>query len=168
MCQRCNYFELIRSRGIEPTANRLKVMETIGSHASPMGAPDIFRTVARTAPINRVTVYRILDLLVEKALVERMGGAGRGRIYGLAPNENHPVHPHFSCQRCGTTYCLEPLNFGLDAADLHHSPAGEIIRVDIRISGVCKRCLRRQSRRTSRGSATGRRPGGGRGHEKGC
>ena len=144
MCQRCNYPELLRTGGFEPTANRLNVLTAIGNSPSPIGAPEIFRTVTRTAPINRVTIYRILELLVEKELVERLGGAGRGRLYGLAPNANHPAHPHFSCRRCGTTYCLRPLSRGLDVRELAHSPAGEIHKVEVRISGVCRSCLGRQ------------------------
>jgi Fur family ferric uptake transcriptional regulator len=101
MCGQCDYRLLLQSGGLEPTSNRLRVLEVIGSNSSPVSAQDIFATVSRTAGINRVTVYRILELLASKGLVERLSSGGRSLVYGLAPNENHPAHPHFHCRRCG-------------------------------------------------------------------
>ena len=43
--------------------------------------------------INRVTVYRILDLLLEKGLLEKISTADRALHFGMAPNSNHPPHP---------------------------------------------------------------------------
>ncbi len=76
MCQRCNYPDLIEAQGLDPTPNRVRIMEVIGNNPSPIRAQEIFTTVRRTAEINRVTVYRILDLLVEKGLVARLERRG--------------------------------------------------------------------------------------------
>jgi len=95
MCSRCNYSELIEQSGLDPTPNRVRVLETIGNSGSPVSAGDIVATAQRTAGINRVTVYRILDLLVGRGLAARMVGGGRSLVYGMAPSENHPAHPHF-------------------------------------------------------------------------
>ena len=72
MCLHCNYPELLQSGGLDPTPNRVRVLEVVGNNPSPIRAQEIFATVSRTAAINRVTVYRILDLLVEKGLAERL------------------------------------------------------------------------------------------------
>ena len=76
MCQRCNYAKLLDVVGLDPTPSRMRVLEVIGHNSSPVSAQDIFTTVSRTANINRVTVYRILDVLVEKGLVQRLSGGG--------------------------------------------------------------------------------------------
>jgi Fur family ferric uptake transcriptional regulator len=68
-------------------------MEVIGNNSSPIGAQEIFAMVSRTVNINRVTVYRILELLVERELVERLSGRGRSLLYGMAPCEHHPLTP---------------------------------------------------------------------------
>ena len=157
MCQHCNYDELLRGGGLEPNANRLQVMAVIGSRKAPVSAPQIFKALTRDRPVNRVTIYRILERLVEKGLVERLGGAGRGLFYGLAPNENHPAHPHFYCQCCSALYCLSPQSLGVDVRDLVGPLAGEIHKVEIRVSGVCRACLLRREEPPAQESAAGRR-----------
>jgi hypothetical protein len=82
MCQRCNYAGLLDSVGLDPTPGRVRVLEVVGNNSAPVSAQDIFATVSRSANINRVTVYRILDVLVEKGLVERLSGGRRSLVYG--------------------------------------------------------------------------------------
>ena len=93
MCTRCDYERLLSTAELDPTDNRLRVLEVVGNNSYPLSAADIYTTLERTCRINRVTVYRILDLLVEKGLVERISTGGRAFYYGMAPNENHHPHP---------------------------------------------------------------------------
>jgi Fur family transcriptional regulator, ferric uptake regulator len=142
VCQRCNYTELLEGRGLEPIVNRVRVLEVIGDNPSPLSAQEVFATLGRTADINRVTVYRILDLLVEKGLVERLSSGGRSRLYGMAPNPNHPAHPHFHCRSCGALQCLQPGSLTVDLTGVERSFAGEVQAVEVRLEGVCKTCLK--------------------------
>ena len=149
MCDHCDYSRLMDRAGLGPTSNRLRVMEVIGSTSGPVKAQEIHRIVNRTHPINRVTVYRILDLLVEKGLVDRISGGGRSFYYGLAPNENHAAHPHFYCTRCGSMQCLNPEALQVDSRQLDRTFAGMIENVEIRFDGVCKTCLKNVQRAAS-------------------
>ena len=142
MCQRCNYAELLEGRGLEPIVNRMRVLEVIGGNPSPLSAQEIFTTLIRTTDINRVTVYRILDLLVEKGLVERLSSRGRSQVYGMAPNPNHPAHPHFHCRSCGALQCLQPGSLKVDLAGIERSFAGEVQAVEVRLEGICRNCLK--------------------------
>lgn len=143
MCGQCDYRSLLESGGLEPTVNRMRVLEVIGSNTSPVSAQDIFATVSRKAVINRVTVYRILDRLASRGIVERLSGGGRSLLYGLAPNDNHPAHPHFHCKRCGALQCLQPGSLKVDLGRIEHFFAGEIQSVEVRVDGICRTCLRR-------------------------
>jgi Fur family transcriptional regulator, ferric uptake regulator len=143
MCHRCNYPDLIEARGVDPTPNRVRIMEVIGNSPSPMRAQEIFMTVRRTAEINRVTVYRILDLLVERGLAMRLGGGVRSLAYGIAPNENHPAHPHFHCGSCDLLQCLQPGTLRVDVGEYQRSFSGEIREVDVRLEGICSACLKK-------------------------
>ena len=142
MCYQCDYPNLLEDSRLEPTPKRLQVLEVIGSNNSPLSAQQIFETLSRTANINRVTVYRILDLLVEKGLVDRMSGGGRSFVYGLAPNDNHPAHPHFYCRNCGSLECLNPESLNVDMQSMQRTFPGIIENVEVRVDGVCKNCLR--------------------------
>jgi Fur family ferric uptake transcriptional regulator len=143
MCQRCNYAELLDRAGLDATPGRLRVLEVIGNNSAPVSAQDIYATVRRTANINRVTVYRILDVLVEKGLAERLSGGGRSLVYGLAPNENHPPHPHFFCRSCRALQCLQPGSLQVDLHGIERFFAGRIQGVEVRLDGICTNCLRK-------------------------
>jgi Fur family ferric uptake transcriptional regulator len=127
---------------LDPTENRRRVLEVIGSNRFPLSAGDIYRTMERTGPINRVTVYRILDLLVDHGLVERISSGGRAFCYGMAPNEHHRPHPHFYCKRCGRMECLSPESLRIDVSVLLQTFPGRIDKVEVRVDGICKDCLK--------------------------
>ncbi|NNK57701.1 MAG: transcriptional repressor [Desulfofustis sp.] len=142
MCVNCDYRDLLESAGLEPTTNRVRVLEIIGNNQFPLTAADIFTTVERSHSINRVTVYRILELLVDHKLVERLSAGGRAAHYGLAPNDNHAPHHHFFCTRCGRMDCLNPGSLDLSSDRLRKTFSGEIERIEIRVDGVCRNCLK--------------------------
>ena len=142
MCNRCNYDALLKAVDLDATGNRLRVLEVVGNNGYPLSAADIFQTLERTCRINRVTVYRILDLLVDKGLVERISTGGRSFYYGLAPNEHHHPHPHFYCKRCGQMDCLTPGSLNVDTGPLWKTFPGRIDKVEIRVDGVCKNCIK--------------------------
>ncbi|MCP3892109.1 MAG: transcriptional repressor [Desulfobulbaceae bacterium] len=145
MCQNCNYQKLLEQAGIDATANRIQILEAIGSNNYPLTAADVFKIVHRVQSINRVTVYRILDLLVENDLVERLRIGSRAAYYGLAPNENHAAHPHFYCIECGHVDCLQAKAINIDADVLKRTFPGEIIKMDVRVEGICKNCLKQKN-----------------------
>jgi Fur family ferric uptake transcriptional regulator len=143
MCQHCDYPQILEKAGLAPTPKRLQVLEVIGGNSSPLNAQEIHQTLVRNDTINPVTVYRILDLLVESGVVERLSGGGRSFHYGLAPNEYHHPHPHFYCRSCGRMECLHPESLSLDASALQRTYPGRIENVEVRIDGVCKHCLKK-------------------------
>jgi Fur family ferric uptake transcriptional regulator len=139
---RCNYEHLLKAADLEPTDNRLRVIEVVGNNSYPLSAADIYQTLERTSRINRVTVYRILDLMVTRGLVDRISTGGRAFYYGLAPNENHRPHPHFYCTRCGQMDCLTPDSLNVDSDPLRKTFPGRIEKVEIRVDGICKNCMK--------------------------
>jgi Fur family ferric uptake transcriptional regulator len=142
MCNQCNYEHLLQTAHLDATENRLRVLEVVGNNSYPLSAADIFKTLERSSTINRVTVYRILDLLVDNGLVERISTGGRAFYYGLAPNEYHHPHPHFYCKRCGQMDCLNPASLDVDTEGLWKTFPGRIDKVEVRVDGVCKNCLK--------------------------
>ena len=142
MCQNCDYAKLLESADLEVTPNRLQVLEVVGASSCPLSANDIFAVLERSQPINKVTVYRILDLMVERHLLDRLSTGGRAAYYGLAPNEHHAPHAHFYCSRCGQMDCLQPEALQVDTGYLRRTFPGQIERLEIRIDGICKNCLR--------------------------
>jgi Fur family ferric uptake transcriptional regulator len=144
MCEQCNYNEMLSSVGLSPTSHRIRVMEIIGNNTYPLSAQEIYDTIKRNQSINRVTVYRILDSLVQNGLVDRISG-GRASFFGLAPNDHHQSHPHFYCRQCGRMNCLNPRSISMDMTSFERIFPGKIDNVEIRVDGICKNCLRTDS-----------------------
>ena len=140
MCQHCNYEQFLADANLEPTINRVRVLEIVGNNKDPLSAADIYKILQRSHTINRVTVYRILDLLVERGVVERISTGGRAFYYDLAPNDHHQAHPHFYCKSCGQMDCLNPESLTVDTGHLWKTYPGRIEKVEIRVDGVCKNC----------------------------
>ena len=141
MCHQCDYSELLKASDIAATRNRLRVLEIIGNHNFPLSAAEIYKILEHSNSINRVTIYRILDLLVERGLVQRLSGGGRSFVYGLAPSDYHPAHPHFYCKNCGHLECLKPQSLHVDTRPMQRTFAGLIENVEVRVDGICQTCL---------------------------
>jgi len=132
--------------GLQLTRKRLSVLEIIGNSDFPLSAADIHAALDKSHPINRVTVYRILDLLVEKKIVDRIATGGRAAYYGLAPNEQHQAHPHFYCTSCGRMDCLSPESLNVEFNRFEDTFPGRIDKLEMRLDGVCKNCLKKDSK----------------------
>ena len=141
MCDQCNYRQILSDAGLNPTRHRVRVLEVVGNNTCPLNAREIFDTLRRSHSINRVTVYRILDSLVDNGIIERISG-GRASFFGLAPNAHHQRHPHFFCRLCGQVNCLTPQSVPVDVAPLRRVFPGIINSVEVRVDGICKNCLK--------------------------
>ena len=57
--------------------------------------------------LNKVTVYRTLESLIEVGLVHRAFMHKRAWYFELADHcTEQQCHPHFTCTHCGVTHCL--------------------------------------------------------------
>lgn len=131
---------MLARAGIEATPLRLAVVGVMAGAGRALPAGDILALVRRLRPANRVTLYRILDLLVEKGLARRHSAGDRAQRYCLEPGSPGPPHGHAYCVRCGAMQCL-PQGAGLaDLAALGQGLAMDVLSVEVRIDGVCAAC----------------------------
>jgi Fur family transcriptional regulator, ferric uptake regulator len=102
---------------------------------------DVAQALARHHPIDRVTVYRVLEWLVDVGIAHRI--AGDDRVWRFMVNDAkasvqpHHQHAHFACSSCMQTFCLDDvpkqLNFKL--------PKGfTLAEVDLKFRGLCIHC----------------------------
>ena len=138
MNDRCDFREVLSRSRIRPTPLRLQVLETLGSKDRAWQAREILDAIRVRRPVNKVTVYRILDDLTRLGLVRKLPSEGAAAHYELAC-EHHPPHPHFQCQTCGEVQCLEPVP--LERIWREINPLGNRAdRLEIRVAGLCAKC----------------------------
>ena len=142
MCDLCDYEEMLQANGLEPTPLREAVLRSIGSGSRPLAAAEIMAAVRGSMTINKVTLYRILDLLVDKGLVKRLSAGDRAFRYGMGETRHHPDHPHFVCSRCRIMECLEPGLHTLSVREFQTQGKRIISHMDIRLEGICESCLK--------------------------
>lgn len=125
---------LIEARGAVATAARVQVLAQLLAADSALSHHVLMAEAAAAGqPLDKVTLYRVLDWLVGQALAHSVTGQDRVRRYSAA----HAGHAHFECEQCGRLYCLrEP------AAPPVTPPGFETRRVDLTLHGRCADCTR--------------------------
>jgi Fur family ferric uptake transcriptional regulator len=119
---------MIGRRNGRVTAARVATLTALLGAKRALTHEEISDVLARAGGgIDRVTLYRVLDWLVDNGLAHKVAGVNRAWHFNAAVDEAAP-HAHFECNDCHTIYCLEsarpavavslPQGFQLDHAEL--------------------------------------------------
>lgn len=130
---------LIRACGSRLTSARVRVLAELMTADSALTHLELQRRVeAGAEPIDRVTLYRVLDWLDEVKLAHRV--AGPDRVFRFSAHASHTAHGHFRCTQCTRMYCLKEggaLLRGIKAL----LPAGFVgDEFELTVSGRCAAC----------------------------
>ena len=136
MCARCDLPELMQAQGLRPTPNRLAVYAALAEAREALSPPALLQRLRTGRAMDKVTLYRTLDSLLEKALVTRHQ-AGDGSVRYCAATPCHPEHHHFYCTRCQRLLCLDPQPMPLHPA---LPPGADLAHIHIRLDGTCPQC----------------------------
>lgn len=108
----------------------LQASEVALSHAEIEAAIDI--------EVNRVTIYRILERLIEEGTIHKVVNTDGAMKFALCHNcsvTHHHNHIHFSCVECKEVTCLEDV-----VPSFKLSKQYEVIDVNFMLSGRCPDC----------------------------
>jgi Fur family ferric uptake transcriptional regulator len=145
MCDNCDYSQILRDAKIRPTKARRAVLQALGEVASPMSAEEIHARTEKLRHIHRVTLYRTLELLVEKGVVRKLSAGDRAFRFALAWGAHRHEHAHFYCRKCDSLRCIDPGVIPLDSIPLPRG-AGLLEKVELRLDGLCHRCMKGDDR----------------------
>lgn len=128
--------ERIRSTGERLTAPRTRVLGALLEAGAARSHQEIERSLG--APrVDRVTLYRVLDWLVDHGLAHRVAGSDRVWRFSIA-GEASSSHAHFECSRCGKMLCLDELSPRRMAAQMPRGYRPQ--RMEITVTGLCVDC----------------------------
>jgi Fur family ferric uptake transcriptional regulator len=130
---------LIRQQGLRSTAVRARVLSFLLAQRSAVTHLQIESELNAHEKVDRVTLYRTLDWLLEKNLAHKVVGVDRAWCFRAnADDSAHQHHAHFKCQRCAEVICLEQLRASGQAPAL---PEGyRSVEVELTIKGLCPQC----------------------------
>ncbi len=127
--------ELIRGAGARATPARIRVLRLLRLAPTALTHAQIESALGVPA-LDRVTLYRVLDWLVESGLAHKNADASRVFRFSAAAAGEHTAHVHFRCEACGGVFCLVAAP---PAAPL--LPAGFLLsRMDFDLRGLCAQC----------------------------
>ena len=117
--------EQIRRCGARATPARIRVLQLLRATPGALSHHEIEQALGESA-LDRVTLYRVLDWLVENGLAHKSADAQRVFRFSVAAESEHAKHVHFRCDSCGRVFCLDqappspptmPDGFSLSRAD---------------------------------------------------
>lgn len=134
------YTSMLEAHGIKPTANRIIVLKALHASIQPQSLAELER---RIQTIDKSNVFRALTLFREHHLVHAIEGGSDGTKYELchshSSEHDDDQHPHFYCEACQQTYCLDHLP--IPSFDL---PEGfEAHSVSYMVKGLCPHCSKK-------------------------
>jgi Fur family ferric uptake transcriptional regulator len=125
----------VRASGGKVTPARVNILGLLIEAGRALSHHDIEDKLRRIAATDRVTLYRVLEWLVDQRLAHRVSSTDRVWRYSIVGAEQHD-HPHFHCDQCGRLLCMERL-----ATQQLRLPRGyRSERIELTVKGVCADC----------------------------
>jgi Fur family ferric uptake transcriptional regulator len=134
---------MIAVLGVRSTPARVDVLAVLLAAGEALSHHDVEERLRRRHAVDRVTLYRVLEWLVERGLAHKLAGDDRVWRFsasahggGQAGATGEHAHAHFRCVDCGKIVCLAAA--GVPALAV---PAGyRSDEVEVTVKGHCDRC----------------------------
>lgn len=129
----------LRQSGLRVTKSRLEVIHCLADSPTPSSALDVLSSLGGKS-LDRVTVYRTLNSLVDHGLAHRIDPGDRIWRYGLI-GDTHTEHAHFVCDACGDIKCLEDAMIRVQMKGGREPEKFKVTQRDVYLHGTCEECI---------------------------
>lgn len=132
-----NARNLLRSYAISPTKHRIEVLEIIRTAKKPVDSAEVLSSLAKKQiEVDRVTVFRILNLLVEKGVVNQLEfNEGKAR-FEIASVHHH----HLICTSCGKVSCVDVCGLQQIEENITKDNSFTVTSHRLEFFGLCASC----------------------------
>ena len=129
---------LLDQHHLKKTGPRLKVLAMMSAKNTATSQPDLEGLME---DVDRVTLYRILNVFEEKGIIHKIFDLNGTANYAICTSNcqehlHHDEHLHFNCTICNKVYCLNDLS--LPAFNL--PPGFKAEGFSLYASGICPQC----------------------------
>ena len=131
--------EILKKNQLSVTNGRERILQLFLEQEGALAHGDIERRAGEK--FDRVTVYRTLQVFVEKGIIHTIPTADNSILYALCKDNceaghHHDHHVHFECDQCGNTYCLD----NVVTPDIKLPPGYSSVQIDVVVKGRCRGC----------------------------
>jgi Fur family transcriptional regulator, ferric uptake regulator len=131
----------LMSRGLRLTHQRRTILSVVETAKQHLDANEILRQARKLDPgIDRVTVYRTLNLLKHHGLIDEldlMHMQGEKHFYERRPRRDHI---HLACLRCGKIAEFESDLFDRLKGQIQRECRFNIVVSRLEVGGYCEQC----------------------------
>src|ERR1700730_17287660 len=101
--------DILKSNQLSVTSGRRKILELFLNNEGALAHSDIEKKAGEK--FDRVTVYRTLQVFLERGLIHSIPTSDNSIRYALCKDDwsggqHRDDHVHFICNSCGSTVCL--------------------------------------------------------------
>jgi Fur family transcriptional regulator, ferric uptake regulator len=130
----------LQAAGYRRGLARTRVIDFLDAQDCCLGAQEMHRElVARGERVGLASVYRVLEVLAEKRLVQRVDlGDGVTRFEALRGEVDH--HHHLVCDDCGRIEAFADQRLERVLRDVEESSGYAVAGHDIVLRGACSAC----------------------------
>jgi Fur family ferric uptake transcriptional regulator len=131
---------VLAAAGLKRGGARDRVIELLAAQACALSAVEIEDALrASGRPTGRASIYRVLELLAEHGLVERVSvGDGQTRFERVRLGGHH--HHHLVCEQCGRLEAFDDPGLERAIDRLSERLGARIDSHDVLLRGACQRC----------------------------
>lgn len=132
---------LLKTHGLRKTAGRVAVLQSLAHEAKALSHGELQQKLQNE--VDRVTLYRILEIMEEKGILHKIPDDEVSVKYALCEHDHDVAHQHsdnhahFKCTSCGDTLCLEEAEI-----PSVKTPQGFLIESKfLLLNGTCANCV---------------------------
>lgn len=127
--------ETLQHHGVKPTAVRMLVWRCVSGRTGTFSLSDVEQWLP---DMDRSSIFRALRLFTENKLLHEIDDGTGSCKYCVCHCEHtgHINHVHFSCTKCGKTYCISEQTIPLVQLPEGFVPSD----IEYVIKGLCPKC----------------------------
>lgn len=135
--------EILGEHKLKITSARCAVIDVFLKSKKPLTPLEVWGYV-KAKRVNNVTVYRIIELLVEKGIIKRIDLRGDAVYYEIAHEDSHHHH-HIVCTKCGDIEDFESCQIEkLSTNIISRSKKFKVIKDhSFELFGLCNMCTKK-------------------------
>jgi Fur family transcriptional regulator, ferric uptake regulator len=132
--------EVLARAGLKRGGARQRIIELLADQPCALSAVEIEDALrAQGKPTGRASIYRVLDLLVDHGLVERVAvGDGQSRFERSEAGGEH--HHHLVCEQCGKLVAFDDPALERAIDELSERLGVRVEHHDVVLRGACDQC----------------------------
>lgn len=129
--------KIIKSAGLRSTGARLSVLNVLISAKTALSHAEIIERLSDDYHYDRVTIYRVLEWLIDAHLIHRVPSDDRMLKFQVLLSKTSHQHAHLHCIKCHKIVCMDEIQPSLPN---QITTQFQIESIDMIIKGRCSSC----------------------------